>query len=73
MGYQKKHKTMVYPMILTAAVKFYHGDQQDDNGFSLFVWDISRKKIGDIVLEIVVENIFSSGVLAPTPLEKRDH
>jgi hypothetical protein len=40
---------------------------------SLLVWDISRKKIGEIVLEIVVENIFSSGVLAPTPLEKRDH
>jgi hypothetical protein len=42
---------------------------------SLFVWDISRKKIGDIVLEIVrvVENIFSSGYLAPTPLEKRVH
>ena len=64
---------MVYPMILTAAVKFYHGDQQDDNGYFPLRLGYIPKKIGDIVLEIVVENIFSSGVLAPTPLEKRDH
>ena len=31
-GYQKKRKTMHYLMVLAAAVNFYHGDQQDDNG-----------------------------------------
>jgi hypothetical protein len=37
-GYQKKRKMMVYPMVLAAAVKFYHGDQQDNKGIfpSLF-------------------------------------
>jgi len=29
-GYQKKRKTMHYPMVSSAAVKFYHGDQHDD-------------------------------------------
>ena len=28
--YQKKRKTMHYPMVLSAAVKFHHGDQRDD-------------------------------------------
>ena len=31
-GYQKKRKMMDYPMVVAAAVKFYHGDQQDDKG-----------------------------------------
>jgi hypothetical protein len=54
-GYQKKRKTMVYPMVSTAAVKFYHGDQKDDKGifpssFGIF----PSKKSKKIVLETVV-------------------
>jgi hypothetical protein len=41
---------MHYPMVLAAAIKFDHCNQQDDNGIypTLFgIWDISLEKIGD--------------------------
>ena len=39
---------MHYPMVLAAAVKFYHGDQQDDNGIYLTARGIfPDKKNGD--------------------------
>ena len=47
---------MHYPMVLAAAVKFDHGDQQDNNGkISHFKWDNSVKKLDTIDLETVVE------------------
>jgi hypothetical protein len=69
-GYQKKRKMMVYPMVLAAAVKFYHGHQQDNKGISLFVWDISGKKSETIVLETVVSRIEKE--LMPTYIEPSD-
>jgi hypothetical protein len=53
--YQKKRKTMVYSMVSTAAVKFYHGDQQDDKGIFPSLFGIfPSKKSKKIVLETVV-------------------
>ena len=53
--YQKKHKMMAYPMVLAAAVKFYHGDQQDDNGIFPSSFGIyPEKKSETIDLETVV-------------------
>jgi hypothetical protein len=54
-GYQKKRKMMVYPIVLAAAVKFYHGDQQDDkeifpSSFGIY----PEKKSETIDLETVV-------------------
>ena len=54
-GYQKKRKMMAYPMVLAAAVKFYHGDQQDDNGIFPSSFGIyPEKKSETIDLETVV-------------------
>jgi hypothetical protein len=46
---------MVYPMVSTAAVKFYHGDQKDDKGIFPSSFGIFHsKKSKKIVLENVV-------------------
>jgi len=49
---------MHYPMVLAAAVKFYHGDQQDDNGIYLTARGIfPDKKTETIDLETVVDDV----------------
>ena len=46
---------MAYPMVLAAAVKFYHVDQQDDNGIFPSSFGIyPEKKSETIDLETVV-------------------
>jgi len=54
---------MHYPMVLAAAVKFYHGNQQDDNGIYLTARGIfPDEKTETIDLETVVlrENIYQN-------------
>ena len=54
-GYQKKRKTLPYPMVSAAAVKLYHGDQHDDNLLSC--WEVARKSLGEkkqVVTRLVV-------------------
>jgi hypothetical protein len=60
-GYQKKRKMMVYLMVLAVAVKFYHGDQQDDKGIFPSLFGIyPEKKSETIDLETVVSKPLSS-------------
>jgi hypothetical protein len=62
MGYQKKRKMMVYPMVLAAAVKFYHGDQQGNKGIFPSLFGIfPSKKSETIDLETVVLFSFCFG------------
>jgi hypothetical protein len=66
MGYQKKRKTMVYPMVQAAAVKFYHSDQQDDEGifpslFGIYPEKVSFDSFASIALTAISSGEFVSG------------